>query len=256
MHRPIKFIVLTTVGLLSCSMAFGQQESTEPESSVEEPIDEVIAEGRRAWEGHDGMEAFWNGDFETAEIEFEQEFKSLKRFESARYNAAVDSALAIDRANNSAQSSGSGGQVINTPGGSVAVQSQNNAASNVAYTSQFRNKRGKGKNLLNDGQVTEEDFGFTKYMAGLSELQLGKNDEAKKSFKSSVFYDGDNYDARMRLGLLYLQDRNFDKAADQLEAIEKLRVKCKKKSCTEYDEILQSASTLAQNLTNVINSKQ
>ena len=105
---------------------------------------------------------------------------------------------------------------------------------------------------MNDGKVTYRDFAFTKYMAALSELQLGKYDEAKKSLKSSLFYDGGNYDARMRLGLLYLVDGKISKSADQLEALEKLRTKCKKKDCLEYSEIVASAGTLANSLTDEI----
>ena len=229
------------------------QEAQTSEESMEEPMDEIIVEGRRLWEGHDGMEAFWAGDFETAEIEFEQEFKSLRRAESARYNAGVQAALGIERAEAVGQAS-VGGLSPTGPGGAPPAVST--TTPDLGMAGSFKGKRSKGRNLLNDGVVTDEDFAFTKYMSGLSELQLGKNLEAKDSLKTSVDFDGRNHDARMRLGLLYLQERNFDKAADQLEALDKLRTKCQKKSCPEYDEILQSASTLATNITNIINSQQ
>ena len=59
----------------------------------------------------------------------------------------------------------------------------------------------------------------------------------------------------MRLGLLYIVEGNIQKSADQLEAIEKIRVKCKKqKKCTEYDQVVEAASTLAKSITNAINN--
>jgi len=58
----------------------------------------------------------------------------------------------------------------------------------------------------------------------------------------------------MRLGLLYVIEGDIEKSADQLEALENIRVKCKKKSnCAEYDEILEAASTLATSISNAIN---
>jgi len=187
-----------------------------------------------------------SGDFVKAEIEFEQEFKSLRRAESAKYNAGVDASLGFDRAEAVGQS-GLGGLSASGPGSSVPLTT-NGGTPDLGVTGRFSNKYKKGKNLLNDGKVTEEDFAFTKYMAGLSELQLGKYEEAKKSFKRSVGYNGRNYDARMRLGLLYVVERDFDKAANQLEALEKMRLKCKKKDCDDYDAILKSAATLAQGI--------
>lgn len=237
---------------LTYSLAIAQEATSESVAPPEKILEEIVVEGRKMWEGHDGMEAFWNGDYEKAEIEFEHEFKSLKRGRSARYNAAVDAANGIDRALDSAASSGNNTQIIGTGPGAVAISNSSAIAVTPATGSNFRNKRVKGQNLLNDGKDTDEDFAFTKYMAGISELQLKKYAEAKQSFKSSLFYNGSNYDARMRLGLLYIIEGDIDKSADQLEAMDKLRVKCKKKQCSEYDEIVESASTLANSLSNAI----
>jgi len=223
-------------------------ETTDEERS--EAIDEIIVRGTTAWEGHDGMDAFRAGDFEKAEIEFEREFKSLRRAESAKYNAAAEADIAYDRAQaigNSVQ-----GGTPSGPGG-VVPQTAGVSTPDLGIGGDFKNKRAKGANMLNDGKVTDYDFGFTKYMSGLSEVKLGKYKEAKKSFKTSIKYDKTNYDARMRLGLLYVLENDFDKAADQLEAIEKQRKKCKAKSCEEYDEILNSAKTLAKSITDKLN---
>lgn len=200
------------------------------------------------------MDAFWSGDFEKAEFEFEKEFKSLRRAESARYNAAVSAQLGYERAEATALA-GVGGGGSGGPGGGPPPDATANFTPDAGVSGNFSSRRVTGRNILNDGILTDQDFALTKYMAGLSELQLGKYEEAKSSFKRSIDYDGGNHDARMRLGLLYIVERNYDKAADQLEAIEKLRARCEKKECDTYDEILESAKILATSLTNAVNAQ-
>lgn len=250
-----KFFTSTlTISVLILAAIPANAQSPEESESKSETIDEIIVRGTTAWEGHDGMDAFRAGDFEKAEIEFEKEFKTLKRAESARYNSAVSASLGIDRAEATGQA-GVGGLGSGGPGGGPPVDAGNVSAPDLGVSGNFSNRRSKGKNLLNDGKVTEKDFAFTKYMSGLSEIKLGKYEEAKASLKTSVKFDKKNYDARMRLGLLYVLENDFDKAADQLEALEKIRVKCKAKSCEEYEEILGSAKTLAKGITDKIQTQ-
>lgn len=245
------YIALILSVCFSISDAQAQQSPSnvnDTEAELAEPVDEIIVEAQRSWAGHDGMDAFWAGDYEAAEIEFEREFLSLRRATSARENAAISAELNADRASSSAEFGSSGGQSTNGPGGVPVSTGPVNVDLGVGGS--FSGKRSKGgRNLLNDGVTTDEDFAFTKYMSGLSELKLKKYSEAKKSLKRSVNFDGRNYDARMRLGLIHVMDEEYDKAADQLEKLDKMRVKCKKLSCPEYDEILNAASTLAKNIT-------
>jgi len=228
------------------------QDSTTSSDSSGDPMDEIIVSGSTVWESHDGLEAFRNGDFEKAEIEFEKEFKSLRRAKSGQENAAIAADIGFDRAQAIGQASvgggGSGG-----PGGGPPPQATNVNAPDTGINGNFNSRRSKGQTVLNDGRVTQEDFAFSRYMAGLSEIKLGKYAEAKKSLKSSLSFDKKNYDARMRLGLLYVLENDFDKAADQLESLEKQRSKCKAKSCDEYDAILTSAKTLAKGITDKLN---
>ncbi len=243
----LKVSIGLSVLLLSPAFSYAQDSDVDDES-----IDEIIVRGTTAWEGHDGMDAFRAGDFEKAEIEFEREFKSLRRSESSRYNAAVAADIGYDRAQNVGASAVGG--TPSGPGGAIP-QTSGVSTPDLGLSGDFKNKRAKGANMLNDGRVTDYDFGFTKYMSGLSEVKLGKYAEAKKSFKTSIKYDKTNYDARMRLGLLYVLENDFDKAADQLEALEKQRAKCKAKSCEEYEAILSSAKTLAKGITDKLNQQ-
>lgn len=237
-------------GLLGIPCAFAQTpDMNSPDAEGEtDPNNEIVVHGQRSWGNHEGMNAFFNGDFETAEIEFEQEFLTLKRGESARENAAIDAANQQFRADQLGSVSGtSGGSSGGQGGPPTGFDAPGNVSSGVSNN--FQNKRATGKSLLTDGKVTYKDFAFTRYMAGLSEIQLGKISEAKDSFKSSLHYDHTNFDARMRLGLIYIQENDFEKAAKQLEKLDKLRKKCIKVSCDDLDLINESTVTLAKSLT-------
>lgn len=246
-------IVITSslIALITASSTFAQ--TADPTSDTEPANeDEVIAFGTQILGEHEGMDAFFRGDFETAEIEFENEFKSLRRFESAKENSARDAAIGIDRAAQTAESGANVGSSVNSRGGGSPIQSSGSALStNPGLTSNFINRRSEGRTVLTDGKVTYEDFAFASYMTGLSEIQLGKYDEAKDSFKTSLHHDEKNYDARMRLGLLYLKDRDFETAADHLEKLNKLRRQCEKRSCEDSAEIREATLTLAQQITSL-----
>ena len=230
------------------SLSHAQELATDEPEIIE---DEIIVEGKRNWRGHKGMEAFWNGDFERSEIEFEKEFKILKRRESALFNLANDSALSQERSLQQSQAT-QNNTSISGPSAAGAQSNPSSSAADLGLSGNYRSSKAIGRNILNDGKDTEYDFGFTKYMSGLSELQLGKYDEAKSSFKTAIHFDRKNFDARMRLGLLYVLEGNLDKAADQLEKIEKQRVKCKKKDCDRYLEIREAAATLASGISKTI----
>lgn len=252
------FTALTLCAAPSFAQAETMPPASESESESATPAtdapaeDEVIAFGTTVTGQHDGMDAFFRGDFETAEIEFEQEFKGLRRFERARESAAEDAALSTDRAQAQADAGSNVSASANSRGGGTPSQSASSALSaNSGVTSNFVNRRGEGRSILTDGKVTYEDFGFTRYMSGLSEIKLGKFDEAKTSLKQSLRYDESNYDARMRLGLLYLMDSDFEKAAKQLEKIDKQRRRCERLSCDNAKTLREATLVLAKELTRI-----
>lgn len=243
--------VTTLMGLsVSASLAQDQTASSEDASTPEEAMieDEVIATGTLITGQHDGMDAFFRGDFETAEIEFEREFKSLRRFESARENAARDADLATDRASAVTEANSNPGSSVNSRGGGVPIEARS-TTSNSGLVSSFNSKRSEGRSILTDGQITYQDFGFARYMSGVSEIKLGKFEEAKKSLKQSLRYDENNFDAVMRLGLLYLMDGDFEQAGKHLEKLDQLRKKCQRKSCDNQDAINEATVTLAKQIT-------
>jgi len=213
--------------------------------SIDVPEDDgIVSYGIINLDEHDGLKAFFDGDFEQAEIEFENEYKSLKRYERGRESAVQDAALATERTRMMAADrviAGASSQDFTTVQPSVADSSS--SSPNIIK------KRGGGNTLLTDGKVTYEDFGFTRYMSALSEIKLGKFEEARDSLKTSLHYDETNFDARMRLGLLDIMDRDFEAAAKHLKKIDKQRRRCERQSCDDLDELRNAAVVLAEQIT-------
>lgn len=241
--------------ILTIALALNAQASAQDSIAAQPPestpiIDEVISEGQRNGSNHPGMNAFFDGDFVTAEISFEREFSKLKRGITARENAAFEAANGQIRSENLAGAT----EATPTSANSTAnlntnSSSQSNSSYTPSATGGLKNKKKAGRGIFTDGKVNDDDFSFSKYMAGLSELQLGKFDEAKKSFKTALFYDSKNYDARLRLGLLHLRSREYEKAATQLEKIDKIRQSCVKTSCDDRKYINDAALELATEIT-------
>jgi hypothetical protein len=245
-------IFLGLVLALSLTPVSNAQESSD---TVATEDDEVVAYGKKNWGHHEGMKAFFDGDFETAEIEFEKEFLGLKRGESAKENAAIDAANQSFRADLAGSVTGTSGGSSGGPGGGPAQGFDSIGSIDAGFASNFRKKRGTGRSTLTDGKVTYEDFAFSKYMAGLSEIKQGKISEAKKSLKQSLGHDYTNFDAQMRLGLIYVQEKDYDKAAKHLTNIDKLRRKCKIKSCDDKDFIDNAAVVLAKAITTSVEAQ-
>lgn len=256
--ETVRFFSISLV-LIANSHAFAQESiKTEPSptptaTSQTKYIDEVIATGQLAGSNHPGVKAFYEGDFVTAEIKFEREFLSLKRRITAIENAAFEATNGQIRSDSIAAATGTASSNGQNNLGSNTPQVSNSFTPNTTGVTSNKVKLGRG--VLTDGKVTDNDFSFAKYMAGLSELQLNKFNEAEKSFKTAVFYNSKNYDARLRLGLLHLRKREYEKAANQLEKIDKLRQKCIKTSCDDLKYINSAALELADEIVKIANSK-
>lgn len=205
--------------------------------------DEVITFGKRQTSGNKAMRAFDAGDFATAEVEFDKHYTSLRRTRRAVENSVRNAADGIDTADirsGLAQVGGAG----------EGASSGGNAAPRVNATNFGSGSATLNPNLSSlvlDGDAKDTDFAFSKYMSGLSQIQLGKFAEAKRSFEVSLDFNRKNYDARMRLGLLELRDGNFDRARKHLIKLDTLRKDCVRR-CTEKNEITAATRTLAEAL--------
>lgn len=216
----VKNSTLTTLisMFILCSTAAFAQDA--------EPIDEIISRG--SIQQDPAMSAWHAGDFETAEIEFkrnafcalrvERNFRS--GVEGAR-DSTVRADVGVDFDTGSAGAGGLGGAPVSsntpppTPSGNVESLSLRNAESETKRTC--------------------EDRGFQLYMMGMSQLKLGKREEAKKSLQRAAAMRKNLYDAHFRLSLIEYQDGNIEKAQSHLKKIRKLQKKCK--NCDAKDEI-------------------
>ena len=224
----LKLLAIALCLSWSTPLAYAQA----PQTQAAEPEDEVIATGsiRR----DPAMSAYLSGDFETAEIEFERNafcaLRAERNFRSG-VESARDSTIRSENfsdADTIAQPTG--GQ------GGANVQVQPTAAPNISVnSSDFQKNEATTKR-------TCADRGFQYYMAGLSQIKLGKLEDAKASLYRATALRKSIYDAHFRLALLEYQDGNIDKARKQYKRLQKLQAKCRK--CEFEKEIDQQVAFL------------
>jgi tetratricopeptide (TPR) repeat protein len=197
-------------------------------------VDEIIVTGKVRG-GDPAMSAFLNGDFETAEIEFNKNLKNLIRVGNLSENSFLQSQtdqLSAELRN--------GPPSVGPSGGSQPAQVTPQSV-NLTGFQQARPK--PSEEVL----VSGADKGFQLYMMGLSQIQLGKYEDAKTSFKRAIRLNKTLYDARTRLGLIYLSESNFDASREQLIALNKIRMACKQR-CKRKEKIETATLTLAKEM--------
>ena len=205
MKRAVLALSLVVIAVSPAS----SQLSDQPEGPAE---DEVIVEG--TIRGADpAMSAWLAGDYVTAEIEFEKNFSRLKRIESAKRSAIEQNASdAIQGQIMAGANTDSGSSAESTSGG---VEPTSTTAQ--VYTNQRFRPGDEDPNTIGSGN----DLGGQLYMAGMSELRLGKLDEAKESFDRALFYNQTLHDARLRRGLLAVAEGDMSEARRQLERLQR-----------------------------------
>ena len=209
---------LLSLGLFFASPAYAQDENYERE-------DEVIA---RATVQTDPAMSAWNaGDFVTAEIEFKQNAFCALRAER-NFIAGVESAR--DSAINS-NISASAGLAPSAAGPDGAAISAATSTSNAPVGNPGNNF----KNKVSNTKRTCEDRGFQLYMLGLSQLKLGKREEAKATLIRAAAMRKNLFDAHFRLALMEYQDGDLKKANKHFKKLRKLEPKCK--GCASKEEI-------------------
>ena len=216
-----RFVSVLVIGFLS-EAAFAQTETSAQ-------IDEIIVEGQAAG-GDPAMQAFLAGDYERAEIEFEKNYDTI-RFGRGRLEQSVDDLRnqALTAQTNGLGEVGSGGQgaSVQTPGSAI-------------YGSALSSPSSDSETLYSG-----DDLGFQLYMAGLSELKLGKIEEAEESFQRAIKRNGRLYDARMRLALIRLQQGDRDYAMKEYAVSAKAKTRCGS-HCRRLEEITTAEKVLGE----------
>lgn len=234
-YNMFRVLALCFCSLVLC-LDTARAQTPAPASS--EAKDEVVVTG--TVKGRDkAMGAFFSGDYETAEIEFENNLKQI-RIRRARFEDAVTRIASAEINAEMAQASGTG-----VGGGSGLSDFNADAINGIVDISRAKDRRKKDANLK--GLTSGEDESFQLYMIGMSELQQGKMEEAKSSLRRSLRMNGRNYDARYRLALIHILDKDYTAANIQYSKLQKRLKVCQKRRrnlCAELTEVEDAIAVL------------
>jgi len=221
-------LAFALIGTIVSFPAVAQQATTSEEPGTAEIPDEVIATARKQTDP--AMSAFLSGDYETAEIEFDKNaFCALRverNFRSGLESARNDSIRSDVAGNSNVAPQPSGGQ--GSGGGIVVPSTVTPVAVNNFNSSSFKKSESVNRR-------TCENRGFQIYMKGLSQLELGKVAEAKKTLSQATKIHRTLYDAHFKLSLLEYQEGNIEEAQRELKKLRKIASKCKR--CVAKPEI-------------------
>lgn len=182
-----------------------------PEDEDQRVLDAVVVTGVQ---NDDAMAAFRAGDYDAAEIGFLKNARCALRRER-NLSASIDSARLSNSQPNIDPAISNG--TSQTPG-----------------------------NLPQRTERTCAHRGFQVYMAGLSQIQLGRSEEAKESFQKATALSKILYDAHYKLALIALLDGDQKAAKRQLKRIESILNRCY--ACPARQEILDRQAHLRKAL--------
>ena len=201
----------------------------------DEAEDVIVVRGRRSR----GMAAFEAGDYATAEVEFQKNARCALRKERNR-------AAALDQiqSNQTTQALGDAGArgVQGNPTGPGAAAAPPPPPSSPSFVPPAGMRAEGTDDTLDCGNRA-----FQLYMRGLSQLQLGKIDEAEESFRRAGDLDRDLYDAQYRLGLIAILRGDEEAARWRLGAVERILRRCRRR-CENRAEIVARRDHLASAL--------
>lgn len=210
-------------------------------SAEQEPVETITVEGQNS---DAALRAFNAGDFITAEVQFKKNALCALRFERSK-QALIDGlqTSSID-------------QNVQGVAGRVNTQTAQGASESSAPVGRVfsGNSGGKSSNKDKkeyDNERTCENRAFQLYMTGLSQIQLGKQEEAEKNFKTAVFLNRNLYDAQFRLSLMEMIRGDLEDAEERYEDLVSILTRCK--DCEAKAEIAQRVDFVKKALDGEIN---
>ncbi|MEP4052141.1 MAG: tetratricopeptide repeat protein [Litorimonas sp.] len=219
---------LALIGTAISAPTYAQQSSEAEEVQSADVPDEVIATARKQTDP--AMSAFLSGDYETAEIEFDKNAFCALRVER-NFRAGVEGARDASIRSTLAGNIDTPQQTTGGPGAGAGA----GAAAGAGPTAVSINGVNSSDFQTSNKRRTCEDRGFQVYMKGLSQLELGKTAEAKKTLSQATKIHRTLYDAHFKLSLLEYQEGNLDAAQKQLKKLRKIAARCKR--CAAKPEI-------------------
>ena len=234
-YQPKAFLsaILFGAGLALLPMA-SAQETDAPEGG-DRVLDTVEVIGVQ---NDAAMAAFRAGDFETAEVEFldnamcalRRERNLVNSVENAQINSlraeSFGQAVGVDSGASSRGANAGAGQ--QTPTGIAAIDG-------VAT-----------RNLPNTYDRTCDARGRQLYFAGLSQIQLGKTNEALRNFERATAASRILYDAHYKIALIKLLNGDSKTARGELRKIEGILKRCR--NCEAKQEIVERVDHLQKAL--------
>lgn len=234
-YQPKAFLsaILFGAGLALLPMASAQDSETpEGEDRVLDTVEVIGVQNDAA------MAAFRSGDFETAEVEFldnamcalRRERNLVNSVENAQINSlraeSFGQAVGVDSGASSRGANAGAGQ--QTPTGIAAIDG-------IAT-----------RNLPNTYDRTCDARGRQLYFAGLSQIQLGKTNEALRNFERATAASRILYDAHYKIALIKLLNGDSKTARGELRKIEGILKRCR--NCEAKQEIVERVDHLQKAL--------
>lgn len=232
--RFLPVFAMLSLSICALPMATFAQDAEQPTEKTEKVLDAVIV---KDVQNDRAMAAFNAGDYVTAEVEFldnamcalRRERNTIASFETAQTNATRAQVFADAVSGDSGANSRGAG----------AGQGQKNTPTGIASTSGVA-----ARNIETELDRTCEKRGRQLYFAGLSQIQLGKTDEALRSFEKATIASKVQYDAHYKIGLIKLLNGDRKSAASELKDIERILKRCKK--CEARQEIVDRRDHLSK----------
>lgn len=208
------------VALLNSGLAFGYtgagpggEKATVPGASSVAQTEETPVVFVEAWRRDRALDAFLRGDYVTAEVEFQKNVRCIRRNE-----LAMDAAL--DRASFPQAGPGNEPKIHNLP------LRPDQIAERTCYSKEWQ-----------------------LYMIGLSQIQLGRLADAKKSLYSVMRMSKEDllFDAHYRVGLLELLEGDVESADRRLTHLTKMQRSCQARGnrCEVQADLEAATSYLA-----------
>ncbi|WP_339725687.1 hypothetical protein [uncultured Paraglaciecola sp.] len=236
-HAPLSgssFKLSTGLFIIALPFYAAAQENTSPEGN-EPTTDEIERIEVTSAYGDAALRAFNSGNFELAEVEFKKNAKCALRAERNK-RAGIDGLITSQINENllANQTSNSSGQYSQSSSGNVSASSiSQSGSSNKDPNDELR-------------KSTCNNRGFQLYMMGMSQIQLGRAEEAEKNFKTAVVLNKNLYDAHHRLALMKLLREDVEGAEDELSSIKSVLNRCY--DCDAKDKILARVDFLEKAL--------
>jgi tetratricopeptide (TPR) repeat protein len=197
-------ITIALILFSAASVNAYQSAESSAQTSKSDDVEEIEVLGRA---GDAALQAFAMGNYELAEVQFKKNVecalraeRNLRSFADGARNAEITQSLG----NN---------QSIDGRTSMTMAPAPVNPSSMLA-----RNKPLK--------DVTCKEHGYQVYMVGMSQLQLGRSEEAEKNFESAIRLNKHLHDAMFRLALMKILREDKEGAAEHFEDMQKLLKRC------------------------------